>query len=374
MILSSVKKSSKKEDTKVSAEENTKKSEETVPPTDENTEDEENGEDEPEENENEGEALTQPIEEATTEELPAEKPKKKEKKSKGKDETAEEPVKETKKATKEPKKEIISTNSFLAMFKDSKLITAIFKAIASIIGECQIVVTEEGFEIAAMDGSHICLVSVKINKADMDEFRPPSEKFSVGVNLEDLVKVANRRGSGDAITFSVEQAQKRIKLLLKPESKKKGRTFTVAMIDIQTEEISMESINAIEFGTKYTIPFELLDQAVKDAEIYSEVLTFSVQDDTIIYATEGSIGDMKYELEKDELKDVTAIKSTDKETAYAIQFLKEIIKIGDVTNDCKISFGQEMPLRIEADLFKNSKAIFILAPRVDEAQSGSEED
>ena len=41
-----------------------------------------------------------------------------------------------------------------------------------------------------------------------------------------------------------------------------------------------------------------LDEAIKDAEIFSEVLQVKVKD-KLIFSTEGSIGDMEYELEKD---------------------------------------------------------------------------
>ena len=60
---------------------------------------------------------------------------------------------------------------FKAKLKDSKIVKGIFDAVSAIISETRLKVDpDNGLTMTAMDGSHICLVSLTLNKSDLDEF------------------------------------------------------------------------------------------------------------------------------------------------------------------------------------------------------------
>ncbi len=286
------------------------------------------------------------------------------KKEKPKTEDSKEKSEEPKEEPKEKPKTPIKVSAFKAKMKDSKIIKGIFEAVSSIINETRIQVKKDkGLFMSAMDGSHICLVSLSLKKEDFDTFEA-QEDFELGLNLEDVTKILKRLGAKDEITFSVDTKNKRLIVEMKPENGKKARTFKIALMDIEAEEVNMETLVGMSFENIIEIDSDFLDEACKDGEIMSEAIQVKARGDAVVFSTEGSLGDMEYELNKDELIKATFTK--DGGCTYAIQFLKSILKIAGIQKTFEVQFGNEQPLNIKAKILKNSEIIYFLAPRVDE--------
>lgn len=260
-----------------------------------------------------------------------------------------------------------SNPDFYCLMKDGKKIQKVFEAYAKVISETRIKVTKNSIIIIAMDGSHICLVSLELKREDCDEYKLTDESgiLEVGVNFEDLVKILKRSGTKDEIKISIFNTNKRFLIEMKPENGKKWRTFSLSMIDIDVEEINMESLNAMKFDNSIKMNVDYMDEAIKDAEIFSEVLQVKVKD-KLIFLTEGSIGDMEYILEKDELQEATLVNM--EENSYAIQFLKSVFCAENqgLAKTFLLKVSKDSPLYIEYKIFENSTLRYFLAPRVEE--------
>ena len=197
---------------------------------------------------------------------------------------------------------------FRVKINDSKVVKGIFEAVSAIISETHLKVTSSGINLTAMDLSHICLVSLNLSKEDLDEFETDQD-HELGINLEDLVKIIKRSASNDAIIFSHDPKDKKLIIEMIPENGKKARKFTMALIDIEGEDINMESLESMEFDNKCGMNINIIDEAIKDAEIFAEVLQVKVQDSkasgdkNLSFSTTGNIGDMDYELDNELLDD-----------------------------------------------------------------------
>lgn len=247
--------------------------------------------------------------------------------------------------------------------KDAKILANIFEAIGAVIEEARVNINAEGLEVTSMDGSHICLVSLDLKKADFDVFEI-DKAYELGLNIGDVIKILKRKAAGDGVTLEHDPKDKRLIITLKKEGSKKARKFTISLIDIDAEKVNMDSLHAMEFDNEFNIALEHIDQAIKDAEIFSEVLQWQIKDQTLIFKTEGSIGDMEYQLEADELASHKFTANC--ENSYAIQFLKSILKMGTISDDVLIKLKDSSPLSFKFNLFQNSKVEYFLAPRVEE--------
>lgn len=260
---------------------------------------------------------------------------------------------------------------FKVKINDSKVVKGIFDAVSAIISETLLKVTADGINLTAMDLSHICLVSLNLHKDDLDEFETDQD-YELGINLEDLVKILKRSGSNDAIIFSHDPKEKKLIIEMLPESGKKARKFTMALIDIEGEDINMESLEAMEFDNKCTMEIKILDEAIKDAEIFAEVLQIKVQDSpdskekSLNFSTTGNIGDMDYELENELLAEKDF--SNESLGIFAISFLKNILKSSAVANKVKMELKSEAPLKMDFNFIdlEKSRILYFLAPRVEE--------
>jgi len=252
---------------------------------------------------------------------------------------------------------------FKAKFKNAKFIRGVFEAISALIDETRLIIDpEKGLSMTSMDGAHICLVDLNLKKEDMDEF-VTKDHYELGLKLEDLVKIIKRGTANDEITFSHDPKDKKLVIEMKAENSKKTRKFTLTLIDIDVEEINVNQLDDIPFDNKCQFKVGILDEAIKDAEIFSEVLQINVKD-TLKFAAEGITGDMAYVLEKDEL--ISSEFTTESEGNFAIQFLKNILKITSITDQVSMSLKSESPVKMKFNILNNSYIQYFLAPRVEE--------
>ena len=262
--------------------------------------------------------------------------------------------------------------SFTLKLENSRILKGIVETLSSIIDETEFKVTPSDFTISAMDPSRICLLKLIIKKEDFDEFKC-SKESKVGLNLDDLDKILKRSSANDTVEINFNEKDQKIKIKMKREGTSRDRTFSLALLDIDIEEIPMDNLLKIEYPSKWVIETDFLVEAIKDAEIYSEILNMkAIEGEKLIFSSSGQIGEMNYELGLDELieNDINETSSG----AYSLTFLKAILKIAPITEKLEISLKTDHPLKMIFNLLEGGELSYFLAPRVEEAEFDEEED
>ncbi|TFF96610.1 MAG: proliferating cell nuclear antigen (pcna) [Promethearchaeota archaeon] len=262
--------------------------------------------------------------------------------------------------------------SFTLKLENSRILRAIVETLASIISETEFKVTPDEFTISAMDPSRICLLKLSIAKENFDEFECGKES-KVGLNLEDLDKILKRSSSNDSIEIDFKEKDQKIKIKMQREGSSRTRTFSLALLDIDHEEIPMDNLLKIEYESSWVISPDFLVEAIKDAEIYSEILNMkSEENQGLMFSSTGQIGEMEYNLALDDLLEAN-IEGTST-GAYSLTFLKAILKIASITEKLEISLKTDHPLKMIFNLLEGGELFYFLAPRVEEAEFDEEDD
>ncbi|MHA1618746.1 MAG: proliferating cell nuclear antigen (pcna) [Promethearchaeota archaeon] len=257
---------------------------------------------------------------------------------------------------------------FKVKMKDSKMVRGIFDAVSSIISETILKIDPAvGLSLTAMDMSHICLVSLVLHKDDLDEFEA-DEVYELGINLEDLVKIIKRSGASDEITFLHDPKVKKLVIEMKPAEAKKARKFTMSLIEYEGEEIDINALNEMEFDNLCSFKLTYLDEAIKDAEIFADVLQIQAMPN-LVFSTSGNIGDMQYVLEKEEL--ITSDLKSESVGVFSIAFLKNVLKVGTITNTINVELRTDAPLKLNFQILNSSHILYFLAPRVEDDDDDS---
>ena len=257
--------------------------------------------------------------------------------------------------------------SFKIVFDDGKKFKQIFEIVGSLLSEADVVITEEGLTIRGMDLSHICLVALELKKEDFSVFDVKKGKsYSLGLNMEDLVKVLKRLKPGEGVQMGYDpKAKKALFEFVKADSKK-TRKHSLRLMDIEGETIDMDSLAAMEFPNALTFTTADLVDALGDAEIYGEVLNFKVENETLNLSTVGNTGDMETIIEKDEFEKFDC--KEDSQGVFANTFLKNILKCGALAKTGLMKLKTESPVAMTFYLNteSDSNLLFFLAPRVEE--------
>jgi proliferating cell nuclear antigen len=262
--------------------------------------------------------------------------------------------------------------SFKLKLENSRILKGIIETLASIIDETEFVVTPKELAISAMDPSRICLLKLSIKKGNFDGYEC-SKESKVGLNLDDLDKILKRSANEDQLEIDFSEKENKVKIKMKREGSSRTRTFSLALLDIDIEEIPMENLLAIEYPTNFTIDPTFLVEAIKDAEIYSEILNIKAEEGQgLVFSSTGQIGEMEYDLNQEDLleSNISDVNSG----AYSLTFLKAILKIASITEKLEISLRTDHPLKMIFNLLEGGELSYFLAPRVEEADFDEDDD
>ena len=270
------------------------------------------------------------------------------------------------KAKKEVKEE------FSIKIDNSRILKGIVETLASIIDETEFRITPKEFTIKAMDPSRICLLQLTIAKANFEEFNCPKE-CKIAMNLDDLDKIMKRSTINDTITLSYQEADQKIKIKMIRDGTTRARTFSLALLDIEVEDVPMDNLLKIEYPAEWSMDADLLVEAIKDAEIYSEILNIKTEADKgLTFSSSGQIGEMEYDMALDDLleSDFDGINTG----AYSLTFLKAILKLIPITEALELSLKSDHPLKMIFNLLEGGVLSYFLAPRVEEAEFDDDDD
>ena len=263
--------------------------------------------------------------------------------------------------------------SFVLKVDNSRILRAIIETLSSIIDETTIVVTPKEFTIKAMDPSRICLLKLVIKKEGFDDFECNKE-CKIGLNLDDFNKILKRSSSNDSISIEYQEDEQKIKIKMKRENSTRTRTFSLALIDVDIEEVPMDNLLKIEFNAIWDMNIDHFNEALKDAEIYSEILNVkATENEGLLFSSSSQIGEMQYNFTLDDLFE-SDISEGESKGAYSLTFLKSILKIAAITENFKISLKTDHPIKIEFGLLEGGELKYFLAPRVEEAEFEGEDD
>lgn len=255
---------------------------------------------------------------------------------------------------------------------NSKIIRSLIDTLSSIIDETELQVTPDTFLIKAMDPSRICLIKVEIPKESFDEYECDDE-YKIGINLDDFNKIVSRSSSNDSLKLKHTKKDQKVKIIMQDNTdSQRVRTFSLALLDIDIEEVPMDNLLSIEYPTNWVISPDFLNEAIKDAEIYSEIMhIYITENEGLTFTSSGQIGEMEYCLGIEDLIDAEL--DEDGTGAYSLVFLKAILKITKITEKLDISLKTDHPLKMIFSLLEGGELSYFLAPRVEETEFDEED-
>lgn len=240
---------------------------------------------------------------------------------------------------------------FKAELNDPNILKTSFDAISSIVDEVQIQVDSEGMRLDALDRSHITFVHLELHKELFDEYEC-DEPEKINIDTEELMKVLRRAKAGDRLIITSDDAN----LILTFEGEA-TRQFKIRLIDIEYETPQPP---LIEYENEFEVPFSLLKDAIADIDIFSDKITFKVDEEKFIISSKGEFGDAMIEYYHGE-----KIKEPAK-SVYSLDKIREMLRADRFSETATINLGNDMPLKLTLKMPEDEGELsFLLAPRLE---------
>jgi proliferating cell nuclear antigen len=230
--------------------------------------------------------------------------------------------------------------------------------ISELVSEATFKIDKEGIELVAMDPANVSMILFKLFSSAFVEYKV-DEPVELGVNLSNLKQILRRANPSDMVSLSLVGKGK-LKVLFSGNSKRK---FFLPIIDVDQEE---QKIPDLKFQAKLKLDSKMLANAIEDADIVSDSLSFEVEKDKLTVKAEGDLSQSETEIPAGE--DVSIVLNGDVEklkSKYSIEYLKKMMSASKIAGKCELRLGDDYPLRLEFNEVDKVSLSFILAPRVE---------
>lgn len=238
---------------------------------------------------------------------------------------------------------------------EPKFLKESINIIADLVNEARFKITPEGIELIAMDPANVSMVIFKLFSSSFVEYsiKKPQE---IGINLNNFKQILRRANPNDIVSIELENDNK-LKIVFKSNT---IRTFSIPIIELEDKE---QKIPDLTFSTVIKTKSSIFNQAIEDADVVAESVTFLAEPAKFTVIGEGDLSKARIEIKQDE---DTNIKVTDKaKSRYSIEYLKKMISGAKLADQTVISYSNDYPLKLEYKTVDRVLLQFILAPRVE---------
>ena len=234
---------------------------------------------------------------------------------------------------------------------NTKIIKDSVETICLIIDELSFECDSESIRLNALDKSHITFIGLEWKSILFDTYHC-SEPCSFTVDASELLKIIKRIKTDDVLSLGLDEGN----LILKYNGDS-TRTFKLRLIDVEYETPVPPTVN---YPVHLSIPTDVFNDAITDAELYGEKISLSCDNDYFITSADGEFGvNHNRYLHGENIGDY--VKST-----YSIPKIKEMLKGKGLSHEVRLGLGDDLPLTLEYHSPTNDyKLGFLLAPRLE---------
>lgn len=234
-------------------------------------------------------------------------------------------------------------------FKDS------ISIISDLVNEASFKVGPNSVELVAMDPANVAMVIFKLLSSCFTEY-DVKEETNLAINLSNLKQILRRSGPEDVLVMELAK-DNRLQIQLKGRS---TRTFSIPIIELEEKE---QKVPELAFGATVKIPCNVFNEAIEDADIVAESVSFESEDKKFTIIAEGDLSKARIEIKED---DNVKIAAEDKvKSKYSLEYLKKMIGGCKLSDDVTVQFNKDYPLKLDYKTVDKVLLSFVLAPRVE---------
>jgi len=229
--------------------------------------------------------------------------------------------------------------------------------ISELVNEARFKVNKDAIELVAMDPANVAMVIFKLLSSSFTEYDVKKD-VEIAINLSNLKQVMRRAKPDDMLTLELDPNNK-LKIQLKGTNL---RTFNLPIIELDEKE---QKIPDLKFPVTIRLPSSVLNDAIEDADIVAESVTFIAEPKKFTISAEGDLSQANIEMKDGETTKIALDGSEKIKAKYSIEYLKKMIAGSKIADDVSIHFNKDYPLKLEYKAVDKVMLSFILAPRVE---------
>ena len=243
------------------------------------------------------------------------------------------------------------------VFADATYLKDSVGVISELVNEARFKFTRDGMELVAMDPANVAMVMFKLVASVFSEYDLKKDE-EIGINLANFKQILRRAKPSDILSLEVLE-DKKLQIQLKAGT---TRTFSLPLIDLDDRE---QRIPSLQFPVHVELPSAVLEDAIADADIVAESVSFIAEPNKFWVQAEGDLNKAHTEVWSNDETQIKCESTARLKAKYSVEYLKKMMLGGKLADRVSVSFNQDYPLKLEFKIVDRLMLSFILAPRVE---------
>ncbi len=242
----------------------------------------------------------------------------------------------------------------------------VVEAIKDLIEDANFECNSTGFNLQAMDSSHVSLVSLNLRSDAFEHYRC-DRNVSMGMKLQNLSKVLKCGNNNDAVTMRSEDDGDTIAFAFESKAQDRLAEFDLKLMDIDSEQLGIPDS---EYEVVIEMPSAEFKRICSDLATIGDTVNISAQKDHVKFSASGDIGTANVMIRPHAAADSEA-KTTiqvDSPVAqdFALRYMNSFSKASPLADQVVIKLSNELPIVVEYIIENVGKLGFFLAPKIEE--------
>uniref|UniRef100_A0A183BWW2 DNA sliding clamp PCNA n=1 Tax=Globodera pallida TaxID=36090 RepID=A0A183BWW2_GLOPA len=264
---------------------------------------------------------------------------------------------------------------FEAKFTNAALLKKIVEAIKELVSEAPFDCTENSMCLQAMDGSHVALISLKLDIGIFEVYRC-DRTIALGLSLGELSKVLKCSKSDDTLMIRFEDSEQDMVTFTFEDTKGRKQDITLKLMDIDNEHLGIPDQ---KYAAVVEMPSTEFQKVCRDISSFSDSMNITATKSGVVFSGSGDsvTNTIRYTKDKtadEDDKDRVDITVKEKVALnFSIKYLTNFTKATSLSDRVRLSMCDNVPLVVEYDLESNGYLRYFLAPKIDEDKEGMDE-
>lgn len=225
-----------------------------------------------------------------------------------------------------------------------------------LLDEVTVAFGEDALHANGVDPADVAMINLTLTEDAFESY--DGDETGRGVDLERLGDIVGMADSSDVLSFEEEDTGRF-------EIEFSGLSYTMAMIDPGSIRDGQE-VPSLDWDSEFTVTSDLFKRGCTAADMVSDHIELSVEDETAVVAAEGDTDEVTLDASQEENIEVdfsTGPEGCD--AIFSLDYLSDIVRALPSGEPVRVSMGDDLPVVITADLADGEGEVtYVLAPRI----------
>ena len=253
---------------------------------------------------------------------------------------------------------------FEARFSSTTLLKRILDAIKDLVQDVNLLCTDDGIELQAMDAAHVALVNFTI-LADACTLYSCSQTITIGINVTNLAKIIKCSETTDSVLLKHSPGSDTLGITFESANGSRKAEYEMKLMDIDSEHMEIPDVT---YECSVKLPSNEFTRIMRDMATFGDTVTLSVKEGELIITMKGDMGMATVSVKEDKTaKPSTEIECTKKTTMmFALNYLVAFTKAQNISEQVQIFLSENVPVYVSYDMGDKGSVGYYLAPKLDE--------